>query len=36
VALLQPDIIAMEIADELESAFDLFSKIAKKPPKSAA
>ena len=29
-----PDILANEIADELETAFDLFSKIAKKLPKS--
>jgi len=34
-SLPAPDIIATEIADELEAAFDLFSKIAKKLPKSA-
>ena len=33
-SLPAPDIIAAEIADELETAFDLFSKIAKKLPKS--
>jgi type I restriction enzyme M protein len=35
-ALPPPDIIATEIADELEAAFDLFSKIANKLPKSTA
>ena len=35
-ALPAPDILATEIADELETAFDLFSKIAKKLPKSSA
>jgi hypothetical protein len=35
-ALPAPDILATEITDELETAFDLFSKIAKKLPKSAA
>lgn len=35
-ALPPPDVIATEIADELEAAFDLFSKIAKKLPKSPA
>jgi type I restriction enzyme M protein len=34
-SLPAPDIIAAEIADELETAFDLFTKIAKKLPKSA-
>ncbi len=29
-----PDVIATEIVDELEAAFDLFSEIAKKLPKS--
>ena len=33
-SLPAPDIIATEIADELETAFDLFTKIAKKLPKS--
>ena len=33
-SLPAPDILATEIADELETAFDLFSKIAKKLPKS--
>lgn len=33
-SLPAPDIIAAEIADELETAFDLFTKIAKKLPKS--
>ena len=35
-SLPPPDILAAEIADELESAFDLFTKIAAKPPKSAS
>ena len=35
-SLPAPDILAAEIADELETAFDLFSKIAKKLPKSGA
>ena len=35
-SLPAPDILAAEIADELEAAFDLFTKIAKKLPKSAA
>ena len=35
-ALPAPDILATEIADELEAAFELFSKIAAKLPKSAA
>jgi type I restriction enzyme M protein len=35
-SLPAPDILATEIADELETAFDLFSKIAKKLPKSSA
>ncbi|MGD0813507.1 MAG: hypothetical protein ABSA83_07885 [Verrucomicrobiota bacterium] len=30
-----PVILASEIADELETAFDFFSKIAKKPPQSS-
>ena len=34
-ALPAPAILATEIADELETAFDLFSKIAKKLPKSS-
>lgn len=34
-SLPAPDIIATEIADELETAFDLFTKIAKKLPKSS-
>ncbi len=34
-SLPPPDILATEIADELESAFALFSKIAAKLPKSA-
>ena len=34
-SLPPPDIIAAEIADELEAAFDLFSKIAQRLPKSA-
>lgn len=34
-SLPAPDILATEIADELEAAFDLFTKIAKKLPKSA-
>ncbi len=34
-ALPAPDILAAEIADELESAFELFSRIAAKLPKSA-
>jgi len=33
-SLPAPDILAAEIADELESAFELFSKIAAKLPKS--
>jgi len=33
--LLAPDILAAEIADELEAAFDLFTKIAAKLPKAA-
>ena len=33
-ALPPPDVIATEIADELEAAFELFSNIAKKLPKS--
>lgn len=33
-ALPPPDVIATEIADELEAAFELFSGIAKKLPKS--
>jgi type I restriction enzyme M protein len=35
-SLPAPDILATEIADELEAAFDLFSKIAAKLPKSVA
>jgi type I site-specific restriction-modification system R (restriction) subunit len=35
-SLPAPDILAAEIADELETAFDLFSKIAKKLPQSTA
>jgi len=35
-SLPAPDILAAEIADELEAAFDLFTKIAKKLPKSVA
>jgi type I restriction enzyme M protein len=35
-ALPAPDILAAEIADELEAAFELFSKIAAKLPKSTA
>ncbi len=34
-ALPAPDILAAEIADELEAAFELFSKIAARLPKSA-
>ncbi len=34
-ALPPPDVIATEIAEELEAAFDLFSRIARKLPKSA-
>ena len=34
-SLPAPDILAVEIADELETAFDLFTKIAKKLPKSS-
>jgi hypothetical protein len=34
-ALPAPDVLAEEIADELEAAFELFSKIAAKLPKSA-
>jgi len=34
-ALPPPDVIATEIADELETALDLFSRIAKKLPQSA-
>jgi type I restriction enzyme M protein len=34
-SLPAPDILATEIADELESAFDLFTRIAAKLPKSA-
>jgi type I restriction enzyme M protein len=34
-ALPSPDILAAEIADELEAAFELFSKIAARLPKSA-
>ena len=33
-SLPAPDILAAEIADELESAFELFCKIAAKLPKS--
>ena len=33
-ALPPPNVIASEIADELEAAFELFSRIAKKLPKS--
>src|SRR5205085_11411453 len=33
-ALPSPDILAAEIADELEAAFELFSKIAARLPKS--
>jgi len=33
-ALPRPDVIAAAIADELEAAFDLFSKIAQKLPGS--
>ena len=33
-ALPPPDVIAAEIVEELESAFELFSNIAKKLPKS--
>lgn len=36
LCFLPPDILATEIADELEAAFDLFTKIAKKQPKSSA
>ena len=35
-SLPAPDILASEIADELEAAFDLFSKITAKLPKSVA
>jgi type I restriction enzyme M protein len=35
-ALPPPDILAAEIADELEAAFELFSKIAARLPKSPA
>jgi type I restriction enzyme M protein len=35
-SLPAPDILAVEIADELQTAFDLFSKIAAKLPKSPA
>ena len=35
-SLPAPDILAVEIADELQTAFDLFSKIAAKLPKSSA
>lgn len=35
-SLPAPDILAAEIADELEAAFDLFTKIAAKLPKAAA
>jgi len=35
-SLPAPDIIVAEIADELEAAFGLFSKIAVKLPKSVA
>ena len=34
-SLPAPDVLAAEIADELESAFELFSKIAAKLPKSS-
>ena len=34
-SLPAPDILATEIADELETAFDSFTKIAKKLPKSS-
>lgn len=34
-SLPPPDVLAAEIADELEAAFDLFGKIAAKLPKSA-
>ena len=34
-ALPPPDVIAAEIAEELEAAFDLFSKIAKRLPSSS-
>jgi type I restriction enzyme M protein len=33
-SLPPPDVLAAEITDELEAAFDLFSKIAAKLPKS--
>ena len=33
-SLPSPDVLATEIADELEAAFDLFSKIAAKLPQS--
>jgi type I restriction enzyme M protein len=35
-SLPAPDVLAAEIADELEAAFDLFTKIAAKLPKAAA
>jgi type I restriction enzyme M protein len=35
-SLPAPDIIAAEIADELEAAFDLFTKLAAKLPNAAA
>lgn len=35
-ALPPPAVIATEIADQLEAAFDLFSRIANKLPKSSA
>lgn len=35
-SLPPPDVLATEIADELEAAFDLFSKIAAKLPKTVA
>jgi len=35
-ALPPPDVIAAEIAEELEAAFELFSRIAKKLPRSAS
>lgn len=35
-SLPAPDILATEIADELEAAFDLFTKIARKLPKSVS
>ena len=34
-SLPAPDILATEIADDLQTAFDLFTKIAAKLPKSS-